>query len=182
MIHTRKFQIGVVVVAMIVANLMTQEYLSKSTQSIAQTGKSEEWLVKRAVNGQVLEIQPAKQPNAKIERVVLAGVNSPLSDQQPWGKLARQYLDSLVKDQPVTLVFDGKSRDMSERPLVFVWLGDRLINREMIEQGYVLSQKIESNSSYQAQFDAAQTKARLLEVGVWDLKEPMRQTPRGFRR
>jgi micrococcal nuclease len=178
MIHSRKFQVAIVIMAMVFANLISQEYIGRSRLS----NKGEQWLVKRAVNGQVLEIQPAKQPSAIIKRVVLAGVNSPLSDQQPWGKLARQYLDNLVKDQTINLVFDGESKDMSERPLVFVWLGDRLINRDMIEQGYVLAQKIENNSSYQAQFDAAQTKARLLEVGVWDLSNPMRQTPRGFRR
>jgi micrococcal nuclease len=178
MIYTRKFQIVLVVIFMIVANLIAQEFMSKRSQSV--TG--ELWSVKRAVSGQVLEVQSAKEPNAKIERVVLAGVNSPLSDQQPWGKLARQYLDDLVKDRQVKLEFDGESIDMSDRPLVYVWLGDRLINREMIEQGYVLSQKLENNSRYQSQFDGAQTKARLLEIGVWDLNNPMRQTPRGFRR
>ncbi len=178
MIYSRKFQIVVLITGVILANIYAQFNSTKLTPP----PKTDSWLVKRAVSGQVLEIQSSRNPKAKIERVVLAGVNSPLSDQQPWGSMARQYLDDLLKDQQVKLVFDGESMDISERPLVYVWLGDRLINREVIVEGYGLAQRLTTNSGYQAQLDAAQTKARLLEIGIWNLDKPMRQTPRGFRR
>jgi micrococcal nuclease len=178
MIYSRKFQFAVLIVGVILANIYAQLNLTK----LPAPDKSEIWLVKRAVNGQVLEVQSANDANAKIERVVLAGVNAPLSDQQPWGDMARQYLNDTLKDKQVKLLFDGEKIDMSERPLAYVWLGDRSINREIIAEGYGLSQKIANNSGYQPQLDAAQTKARLLEVGIWNLDKPMRQTPRGFRR
>jgi micrococcal nuclease len=166
------------ITSVVVANIYAQLNLIE----VLAPDKTEAWLVKRVVNGQVLEVQSANDANAKVERVVLAGVNAPLSDRQPWGEMARQYLDNSLKDKQVKLLFDGDRIDMSERPLVFVWLDDRLINRDIIAEGYGLAQKLANNSSYQPPLDAAQTKARLLEVGIWNLDKPMRQTPRGFRR
>jgi micrococcal nuclease len=140
------------------------------------------WIVKRAVSGKTIEVFAANDITEKIQRVVLSGVSAPLTEQQPWSGQARQYLDDLLRDQKVLLEFEENRTDISNRPIAYVWLGDRLINQVIVAKGYVLSDISVANNKYQAVLESAQVQARLLELGIWDLDKPMRQTPRDLRR
>ncbi|MDX1976994.1 MAG: thermonuclease family protein [Pseudanabaenaceae cyanobacterium bins.68] len=175
MIYTRRFQLGILAIAVILANLICRELLAQ----LDQPPQTDLWRARRVVNGQVLELQLANDPNSKVERVALAGVNSPLADQKPWGDLAKQYLADLVKDKQLRVKFEPNAQDLSGRPLVLVWADDLLVNRALIAEGIVLAQALQPSSSWQAEFDAAQTRARILGLGIWDLAQPLRRMPRG---
>jgi micrococcal nuclease len=169
-------------ITMLVANMAVQQLGLNKPNPIQLGDQARGWIVKRAVSGKTLEVFAANDPSEKIQRVVLSGVSAPLAEQQPWGGQARQFLDDLLRNQKVVLEFEEDRTDISNRPIAYVWLGDRLVNQVIIAKGYTLSESSDSNHKYQAVLDSAQVQARLLELGIWDLDQPMRQTPRVFRR
>jgi micrococcal nuclease len=142
----------------------------------------EAWVVKRVVSGQTIEAQLVGDSTEIVQRVRLIGVSAPLREQSPWGERAQQRLDKLAMNQKVMLEFDIERKDNSDRLLAYVWLENRLINTQLIEEGYVLSDPLPPNVKYQQEFELGQRKARLLEVGIWDTQNPMRLSPKEFRR
>lgn len=178
MIYDKRVRYGILGIFIVLANLICQEILGQ----LNQPPQTELWQVKRVVNGQVLELQLANDPGSKVERVALAGVNSPLADQKPWGDLAKQYLSDLVANKQLRVKFEPNAQDLSGRPLVLVWADGLLVNRSLIEGGFVLAQTTDANLSFRSEFEAAQIRARVLGLGVWDLAQPLRRMPKGNRR
>ncbi|WP_019500735.1 thermonuclease family protein [Pseudanabaena sp. PCC 6802] len=142
----------------------------------------EAWVVKRVVSGQTIEAQLASDSTEIVQRVRLIGISAPLREQSPWGERAQQRLEKLTNDRKVMLEFDTERKDNSDRLLAYVWLDNRLINAQMIEEGYVLAESLPPNVKYERKFELDQRKARLLEVGIWDTRNPMRLSPKEFRR
>ncbi|MEE3717564.1 thermonuclease family protein [Tumidithrix elongata RA019] len=144
--------------------------------------RGEIWTINRVVSGQTIEGAPSDNLTAVLQRVRLIGINAPLKEQSPWGDRARQRLEELVKEQKVLLEFDVNPKDNSEKVLAYLWKGDRLINAQLVEEGLVLADSVSPNVKYEAELSRAQSKARLLEVGIWDPQNPLRMSPREFRR
>jgi micrococcal nuclease len=142
----------------------------------------EVWIVKRVVSGQTIEAQIASDSTEIVQRVRLIGVSAPLREQSPWGERAQRQLDKLTGNQKVMLEFDTERRDNSDRLLAYVWLDRRLVNAQLIEEGYVVADSLPPNIKHQEEFELAQRKARLMEVGIWDTRNPMRLSPKEFRR
>jgi micrococcal nuclease len=142
----------------------------------------EAWVVKRVVSGQTIEAQLASDSTEIVQRVRLIGISAPLREQSPWGERAQQRLEKLANNQKVMLEFDAERKDNSDRLLAYVWLDNRLINAQMIAEGYVLADSLPPNVKYEKEFELNQHKARLLAVGIWDTRNPMRLSPKEFRR
>jgi micrococcal nuclease len=142
----------------------------------------EAWIVKRVVSGQTIEAQLASDSTEIVQRVRLIGISTPLREQSPWGERAQQKLEKLTLNQKVMLEFDTERKDNSDRLLAYVWLDNRLINAQMVEEGFALAESLPPNIKYATEFDLDQRKASLLEVGIWDTRNPMRLSPREFRR
>lgn len=166
----------VLLVVLIIANLVTQSLHGNKPQN------GEGWVVKRVISGQTIEASVANDDTGIVQRVRLIGVSAPLREQSPWGDRARLRLEELVKDQTVILEFDSDRKDNSERLLAYVWIGNRLINAQLLKEGYVLTDLMLPNVKYESDLKQAQSEARLLGVGVWDAQNPMRQAPKDFRR
>lgn len=142
----------------------------------------EAWVVKRVVSGQTIEAQLASDSTEIVQRIRLIGISAPLREQSPWGERAQQRLEKLTSDRKVMLEFDTERKDNSDRLLAYVWLDNRLINAQMIEEGYVLAESLPPNVKYEKKLELDQRKARLLEAGIWDTHNPMRLSPKEFRR
>ena len=65
--------------------------------------QGETWTVTRVANGQTVT---AKSQGGRTKRIRLLGISAPWKEQEPWGDLARQRLEQLVKDQPIILELD----------------------------------------------------------------------------
>jgi micrococcal nuclease len=142
----------------------------------------EPWLVNRVISGQTIEASPINNPTAVVQRIRLIGISAPLKEQIPWGDRARQRLEALVKEQQVTLEFGIKQKDSSDRLLAYVWKDNRLINLQLVEEGFVLADPFIANVKYDAQLSRGQTIARLMELGIWEPRNPLRLSPKDFRR
>ncbi len=140
------------------------------------------WIINRVISGQTVEASVINNPNMTVQRVRLLGLSAPLKEQSPWGDRARQRLSDLIKEQKVTLEFDVKQKDNSDRLLAYIWKDNQLINQTLVSEGLAIADSYAPNVKYDARISRAQSKARLQELGIWDTQNPLRLSPRDFRR
>jgi len=140
------------------------------------------WIINRVVSGQTVEASVVNNPNMTVQRVRLLGLSAPLKDQSPWGDRARQRLSDLIKEQKVILEFDVRQKDNSERLLAYIWKDNLLVNQYLVAEGLAIADPYPPNAKYDARISRAQSKARLQELGIWDTQNPLRLSPRDFRR
>ncbi|MCI0460400.1 MAG: thermonuclease family protein, partial [Gemmataceae bacterium] len=62
---------------------------------------------------------------------------------------------------------DVQERDRYGRLLAYVYLGDMMVNAEMVAQGYAQVMTIPPNVRHQDLFLKLQREARLLQIGLW---------------
>jgi micrococcal nuclease len=140
------------------------------------------WIINRVVSGQTVEASVVSNPNMTVQRVKLLGISAPLKEQSPWGDRARQRLADLIKEQKVILEFDVKQKDNSDRLLAYIWKDNLLVNQYLVSEGLAIADSYPPNIKYDARISRAQSKARLQELGIWDTQNPLRLSPRDFRR
>lgn len=137
--------------------------------------------VERVVSGQTIEIADRSAAVPLLEPIRLIGIQAPDIKQKPWGQEARTQLEKLTLGQEVLLEFDVQEKDRFDRQLAYVWLGGKLINEYMVEEGWALAEPDFPNTKYMERLINAQEKARLMGLGIWNPDQPMRQTPGQFR-
>ena len=166
----------ILVIVLTIANLVMM-----MTQPIDRIN-GELWLVNRVVSGQTVEASLVSNPNTTVQRIRLLGMSAPLKEQAPWGDRARQRLSDLIKEQKVILEFDVERKDKSDRLLAYIWKDNLLVNQYLVSEGLAIADPYPLNSKYDARLSRAQSKARLQELGIWDTQNPLRLSPRDFRR
>lgn len=154
-------KINLVLVAMLLASCQA------APRSI-ETG-----LVTRVTSGQTIEVRLDSQ----IQTVSLLGVEAPDPRQQPWANQAKQRLQELIEGQIVQLEF-APTASSSYRSASVSFDG-ALVNEKLVEEGLVLVRSVRSAEG--DRLAHAQEKARILNRGIWNASEPMRQTPTQFR-
>jgi micrococcal nuclease len=146
--------------------------------------------VQRVVSGQTIEVLNTNQQPPGIERVRLIGIEAPDLKQQPWGLMAQNRLEKMISVatnqqlvlQPVFLEPDKQEKDSFGRWLAYVWYDGKLLNEQLVKDGYVLSAPRAPNDKYDERIARAQEYARIMGYGIWNPLKPMRLTPAEFRR
>ena len=102
--------------------------------------------------------------------------------QEPWGKKAREFALAKVRGKKVRLeVEDRDERDQYQRLLAYVFVGELLVNQEMIQSGNAFFYPGPLRGKYAARLEGAEEVAREKGAGVWDPKNGLRERPREFR-
>jgi micrococcal nuclease len=127
--------------------------------------------VVKVVDGDTIHVRLG----SRIEKVCYIGMNAPelhhpTKGEQPGGREAAEANRKLVEGQTVRLELDLQERDKYGRLLAYVYVGDIMVNAEMVAQGYAQVMTIPPNVKYQDLFLKLQREARLLRVGLW--KDP----------
>jgi micrococcal nuclease len=120
----------------------------------------------------------------KKEKIRLIGIDAPELQQSPWGLRAKRYLSQLVSASQwtVSTEFDVEKRDVHGRLLSYVWTSDkRMINVQMLREGYAMLYTFPPNIRYVDEFKKAQEEARRKSLGIWG-KGGLKETPREYRR
>ena len=115
--------------------------------------------VKRVLDGDTIEIEGG-------ERVRYLGINAPGSGQ-PFFTEATRENERLVVGRTVNLEFDIQTQDRYGRLLAHLWVGDVLVNKEIVKNGYAVSETIQPNVKYQDLILKAQQEARTACRGLW---------------
>lgn len=100
------------------------------------------------------------------ERVRLIGINTPEMGQ-PYSAEAKNKLKELIEGKETVLEKDITDKDQYGRLLRYIWLGDTLINLEMVKLGYANSYTYPPDVKYQNQIVAAEREAREKKIGLW---------------
>lgn len=116
-------------------------------------------------------------------RVRLLGIDTPESvapdrPVEPLGKEASEFTRSLVEGRDVMLQYDRERYDQHQRVLAYVFLGDKLINEEIIRAGFSRAEtRFNFDSGMKSRFLKAEKEAREAHRGLWGLpQDRSRQT------
>jgi micrococcal nuclease len=108
--------------------------------------------------------------SGKKYRTRLVGIDAPEMGQEPWGQLSREHLRKILKDLrwDVRIETDIQPYDKYNRLLVYVWDDNgKMINEQMLLDGYAVLFTIQPNSKYADRFKKAQRSARENKLGIW---------------
>ena len=91
----------------------------------------------------------------------------PKKPGQPLGTEASAFAMQLVEGKKVRLEFDMQRQDKSKRLLAYVYVGDLMLNAELVRQGYAQVAISPPNVKYQELFLQLQRDAREAKRGLW---------------
>lgn len=123
----------------------------------------------------VIDGDTIKLSNGKIVRYI--GIDTPELREKSgsgWTYKARPYAEDaldfnkrLVEGKVVRLEFDAQRYDKYNRLLAYAYIGDKMVNLEMVRQGYAMIYTYPPNVKYIEEFIDAQQEARKNKRGLW---------------
>jgi micrococcal nuclease len=124
--------------------------------------------VVEVVDGDTIDVEL----NGHTVRVHYIGVTRPAttpptSGQKPCSPEAAEAHRTLVEGQTVRLELDVQQRDRDQRLLAYVYVGDLMVNAELVRQGYAQVATYPPNVRYVDHFQQLQRDARQAGAGCW---------------
>jgi len=124
--------------------------------------------VVRVVDGDTIHVRI----DAGVEKVRYIGVNTPevhhpTKGEEPGGREAAEVNRRLIEGKTVRLELDVRERDRYGRLLAYVWVGDVMVNAELVRLGYAQVMTVPPNVRYQQLFLKLQREAREAGRGLW---------------
>jgi len=134
----------------------------------AAPGEAIECTVVRVVDGDTIHVKLWE----RVEKVRYIGVNTPETHhptrgEEPGGREAAEMNRRLVAGQRVRLELDVRARDRHGRLLAYVWVGDLMVNAELVRLGYAQVMTVPPNVKHQELFVKLQREARDAGRGLW---------------
>jgi micrococcal nuclease len=122
----------------------------------------------RVIDGDTIHVKLGD----RVEKVRYIGVNTPelhhpSRGEEPGGRAAAEVNRRLVGGQRVWLERDVQSRDRHGRLLAYVWIGDVMVNAELVRLGYAQVMTVPPNVRHQELFLKLQRAAREAGRGLW---------------
>jgi micrococcal nuclease len=116
-------------------------------------------VVRHVVDGDTVELQDGRT-------VRYIGINAP-ERHQPYYEEATSANRRLVEDEAARIVLDAQQTDRFGRTLGYLWVGDRLVNLELVRLGFATAYTKPPNVRYSAEILAAEQRARDAQAGLW---------------
>jgi micrococcal nuclease len=131
-------------------------------------GGAVEGTVVRVVDGDTIHVKLGE----RVEKVRYIGIDAPeirhpTKGEEPGGRRAAEVNRRLVGDQRVRLELDVRARDRNGRLLAYVWVGDLMVNAELVRLGYAQVMTVPPNVRHQELFVKLQREARDAGRGLW---------------
>lgn len=143
--------------------------------------------VTKVSDGDTVHITTPEQTKLKVR---LYGIDAPETvkinnhtgqvsiEGQPYGKESREALHNKIMGKQVKL--DILDIDKYKRMVGIIWLDDRNINLEMVNEGYAEAFVEYLKPPYRTQFLEVEQEAKSASRGIWSLRDYER--PRAFRK
>jgi micrococcal nuclease len=122
--------------------------------------------VQRVVDGDTLLL-------TNHARIRLIGADTPETVKpnhpvEPWGPEASEFTRQFVAGKQVRLEFDRERLDKYNRFLAYVWVGERMLNEELIRAGLARAElKYHYSSAKKTRFRRAEAEAKSAGRGIW---------------
>ena len=133
-----------------------------------QTARTLTGTVVKVVDGDTIHVRIGD----RVEKIRYIGVNAPelhhpTKGAEPLGREAAEANRKLVEGQTVRMELDVQERDKYGRFLAYVYVGNTMVNAELVAQGYAQIMTIPPNVKHQDEFLKLQQEARALQLGLW---------------
>jgi micrococcal nuclease len=143
-------------------------FLGGAVIASAQAPAGLEGPVVRVVDGDTIHVRIGE----RVEKVRYIGVNTPelhhpSKGEEPGGRQALDVNRRLAERKHVRLELDVQTRDRHGRLLAYVWVGDTMINAELLRLGFAQVMTVPPNVRHQALFTKLQRDARAAGRGLW---------------
>lgn len=96
----------------------------------------------------------------------LMGIDAP-EGRQEWGEEARDYTHDWTEGKTLQLTFGSRQTDKYDRLLAYVWDGDRLLNLEIVRDGFALPYMLKKHEPYFKEINHALKEAKYEGTGFW---------------
>ena len=101
------------------------------------------------------------------------GTGKRLDPPEPWGPEASEFTKQFIGDSPVRLEFDKERQDKFKRFLAYVWVGDKMLNEELLRAGLAEHTPWYNYSdAKKKRFAAAEREAKQHNRGIWSDSGP----------
>jgi len=132
------------------------------------TGGTSTVKVDRVVDGDTAKV--FYEGNSEYVRYI--GIDTPESVKEGtpvecYGKESSDFNAGLIEGQRMKLVFDEEQRDRYGRLLAYVYVDGKMINAELLKNGYATTLEVSPNTSKAGQFQGLEDKARNAGRGLW---------------
>src|SRR6058998_1723771 len=127
-----------------------------------------EGTVVRVVDGDTIHVRLAD----RVEKVRYIGVNTPevhhpRKGEEPGGREAAEVNRRLIEGKTVRLELDVRERDRYGRLLAYVYVGELMVNAELVRLGYAQVMTMPPNVKHASLFVKLQREAREGARGLW---------------
>ena len=141
-----------------------------------------EGVVRQVIDGDTIELRDGRH-------VRYIGIDTPetrrrvgerwVEDPEPFAKAATERNRALVEGQVVRLEFDVQPTDRFGRTLAYVYVGDAMVNAQLLEEGMAQLLTIPPDVRYVERFTQLAEQARAARRGLWSAGEGSRTGARG---
>ena len=151
------------VIALVVATRLWQLWDERAAPADLAEGT---FMVERVVDGDTLKLA-----NQTVIRLI--GVDTPETVRpewpvEPWGPEASRFTREFIGDGQVRLQFDRERLDKHGRYLAYVWVGDRMLNEELVRSGLArFKGYFNYSETMKSRFRRAQNEAHAQRRGMW---------------
>jgi micrococcal nuclease len=128
------------------------------------------YAVVRVVDGDTIIVAPEAT-------VRLIGVDTPETVKphhpvEPWGHEATAFTQQFLSGGTARLTFDRERVDRYGRFLAYVWVGDQMLNEELLRAGLArFEPQFHYSESIKRRFGQAQQAAKQAAIGIWSRDE-----------
>ena len=128
-------------------------------------------------DGDTIHVTTPEQTKLRVRLYGIDAPETPKSNQhtghvnipgQPYGDESKKALDGKIMGKQIRL--DIIDIDQYKRMVGMIWIGNRNINLEMIQEGYAEVYYIYLKEPYKRQFLQAQREAKSAKIGIWSLR------------
>jgi micrococcal nuclease len=142
--------------------------VASGTIAALEAGEPLTGRVVRVIDGDTIAVRIDK----KVFTVRYIGINTRDARMPADGMIAgpaeaAEFNRALVLGQTVRLELDAQEHDAQGRTLAYVFVGDLMVNAEMVANGYASVAIMQPNVTHEEMLQHLQRQARLLKVGRW---------------
>ena len=163
-------RIRLLVMIVVAVTVAVRLWMDSDQTAAPETLDEAVYRVERVVDGDTLLL-------TNRARIRLIGVNTPetVRPDHPvelWGPEAAEFTRRFVDKGEVRLQFDRERVDDYDRFLAYVWVGDKMLNEELIRAGLGTAVTwFPYSNSMKKRFLRAQKEAKLAGRGLWAKRE-----------
>jgi micrococcal nuclease len=134
----------------------------RKSQVLGDLNAHEVGTVTRIVDGDTLVIDGDK-------KVRLIGIDTPeLQGHECYSEEATLALTQKVFYKEVILEKDMSESDRYDRLLRYIWLGDEMVNEEMVREGYAEAHAYKPDVKYRERLEQVEAEAKIHGLGMWE--------------